>query len=86
MPDLLMVILIPPGLILSTLLLAHLERRVIAPRPRPGPTSPGAALVLPAPAQPAPLSESITASPHRAGSSSECRHPSRRQGSRFSRR
>jgi hypothetical protein len=44
-PDLLLVVLIPPLLILATLLLAHVERRVTTSRQRPTPPAPGAARV-----------------------------------------
>jgi hypothetical protein len=39
-PDLLIVVLIPPLLILLTLLLAHVERRVTASRSRPARAQP----------------------------------------------
>jgi hypothetical protein len=51
MPDLLIVALVPPLLIVSTLLLAHVERRVTASRRLPAPPSPSAALACPAEAQ-----------------------------------
>jgi hypothetical protein len=41
-PDLLVVVLIPPLLILVTLLLAHVEKRITASRQRPTPPSPAA--------------------------------------------
>ena len=51
MPDLLVVVLLPPLLILSTLLLAHVENRVATVRPRPAPPSPGAPLMARAEAE-----------------------------------
>ena len=44
MPDLLIVVLVPPLLIVSTLLLAHVEARVAATRRLPAPPSPRAGL------------------------------------------
>ncbi len=51
MPDLLIVVLVPPLLIVSTLLLAQVERRVTASRRLPAPPSPSAGLACAAEAQ-----------------------------------
>jgi hypothetical protein len=51
MPDLLIVVLVPPLLIVSTLLLAQVERRVTASRRLPAPPSPSAELACAAEAQ-----------------------------------
>jgi len=50
-PELIIVVLIPPLLMLLTLLLSHVERRVSASRHRPAPPSPGATPMAPASAQ-----------------------------------